>query len=161
MISLIENGQVLRVVKHLSRSGISADALHGNKSQGARQKALARFRDGKSRILVATDIASRGIDVDGITHVINYELPNIPESYVHRIGRTARAGAAGVAISFCDATERIHLKSIEQLIKRPLDVIGDGPIGLPDAANGNDRPRRRKSGDKHRRPRRRATKRAA
>ncbi len=150
-----------KVVKHLGRAGIAADALHGNKSQGARQKALGKFRDGKSRVLVATDIASRGIDVDGVTHVINYELPNIPESYVHRIGRTARAGAAGIAISLCDATERVYLKSIERLIKRPLDVVGDVPVELPEAANGNSKPRRSGSGNKRRRPPRRTGRRTS
>jgi ATP-dependent RNA helicase RhlE len=115
-----------KVVKHLARDGVNADALHGNKSQGARQRALDNFRNGRSRVLVATDIASRGIDVDDVTHVINYELPNVPESYIHRIGRTARAGAHGIAISFCDASERGHLRSIERLIKRSLTVEGDG-----------------------------------
>ena len=118
-----------KVVKNLSRAGVSAEALHGNKSQGARQRALDKFRKGHSRVLVATDIASRGIDVDDVTHVINYELPSVPESYVHRIGRTARAGAAGIAISFCDASERDHLRSIERLIKRPLTVVAEGPVG--------------------------------
>jgi len=117
-----------KVVKHLTRSGVNAEALHGNKSQGARQRALDNFRGGRSRVLVATDIASRGIDVDDVTHVINYELPNVPESYVHRIGRTARAGAEGIAISFCDASERPHLRSIERLIKRPISVVGEGPV---------------------------------
>jgi ATP-dependent RNA helicase RhlE len=92
-----------RVAEELARSGVQADAIHGNKSQAARTRALERFRTGAGRVLVATDIAARGIDVDGITHVINYDLPNVPESYVHRIGRTARAGRSGVAISFCDA----------------------------------------------------------
>jgi len=118
-----------KVVKNLNRNGVSAEALHGNKSQGARQRALDKFRKGHSRVLVATDIASRGIDVDDVTHVINYELPNVPESYVHRIGRTARAGAAGIAISFCDASERDHLRSIERLIKQPLTVVGEAPAG--------------------------------
>jgi ATP-dependent RNA helicase RhlE len=116
-----------KVVKHLARGGVIAEALHGNKSQGARQRALSNFREGRARVLVATDIASRGIDVDDVTHVINYELPNVPESYVHRIGRTARAGAEGIAISFCDASERPHLRSIERLIKRPISVVGDLP----------------------------------
>jgi ATP-dependent RNA helicase RhlE len=116
-----------KVVKHLARGGVMAEALHGNKSQGARQRALDNFRKGRARVLVATDIASRGIDVDDVTHVINYELPNVPESYVHRIGRTARAGAEGIAISFCDASERPHLRSIERLIKRPISVIGEVP----------------------------------
>ena len=114
-----------RVEAHLDSVGLSAGAIHGNKSQGQREKALAAFRDGRIKILVATDIAARGIDVDGISHVINFELPNIPESYVHRIGRTARAGASGVAISLCDASERAFLRDIEKLIGRPIDSSGD------------------------------------
>jgi ATP-dependent RNA helicase RhlE len=116
-----------RVAVRLGRSGIDAEAIHGNKSQGARQRALARFRAGEVRVLVATDIAARGIDVDGITHVVNFELPNEPESYVHRIGRTARAGAGGAALSFCDPAERGYLRDIERLIRRRLTVIGDEP----------------------------------
>jgi ATP-dependent RNA helicase RhlE len=106
---------------------VGAEAIHGNKSQGARQKALEDFRAGRARVLVATDIAARGIDVDGITHVINFELPNDPESYVHRIGRTARAGATGVALSFCDSSERDQLRDIERLTKRRLNVVTDHP----------------------------------
>ena len=122
-----------RVAERLGKCGLVAEAIHGNKSQGARQRALGRFRAGDARILVATDIAARGIDVDGITHVINYELPNEPESYVHRIGRTARAGAGGVAVSFCDPTERDYLRDIERLIQRRLTVIGDEPaVAGPD-----------------------------
>jgi ATP-dependent RNA helicase RhlE len=113
-----------RVARGLARDGVAAEALHGNKSQNARQRALDNFRKGRSRVLVATDIAARGLDVDDVTHVINYELPHEPESYVHRIGRTARAGAAGVAISFCDASERKQLLSIERLIKTSLRVVG-------------------------------------
>ena len=116
-----------RVSEHLERAGVSNDALHGNKSQNARQKALERFRSGHARVLVATDIAARGIDVDGVTHVINFELPNEPESYVHRIGRTARAGNSGIAVAFCDASERGFLRDIERLTKRPLTVIGTRP----------------------------------
>jgi len=119
-----------KVSRHLEASGVGAAAIHGNKSQGQREQALASFRSGGARVLVATDIAARGIDVDGITHVINFELPNIPESYVHRIGRTARAGAAGTAISFCDAEERAHLRGIEALIRQRLpaeDHRGGGP----------------------------------
>jgi ATP-dependent RNA helicase RhlE len=119
-----------RVSDHLDRSGISADAIHGNKSQNARQRALERFRSGDARVLVATDIAARGIDVDGISHVINFELPNEPESYVHRIGRTARAGADGIALSFCDPSERAFLRDIEKLTKRPLTVIGEHPASM-------------------------------
>ncbi len=116
-----------RVAEQLSKSGLPADAIHGNKSQSARQGALDRFKNGESRVLVATDIAARGIDVDGISHVINFELPNEPESYVHRIGRTARAGAGGIAIAFCDPTERPYLKSIEKLIRVQLAVAGSPP----------------------------------
>ncbi len=116
-----------RVAEQLDKAGISADAIHGNKSQNARQKALDAFRKGKARVLVATDIAARGIDVSGVTHVINYELPNEPESYVHRIGRTARAGAEGAAISFCDSSERAYLRDIERLIKQRMEVVGEAP----------------------------------
>ena len=113
-----------RVVKQLAQDGVAADAIHGNKSQDARTRALDRFRTGAGRVLVATDIAARGIDVDGITHVINYDLPNLPESYVHRIGRTARAGRSGIAISFCDAEERAYLRAIEALIRIRIPVVG-------------------------------------
>jgi ATP-dependent RNA helicase RhlE len=113
-----------RVAEQLERSGFAADAIHGNKSQGARQRALEAFRAGKVRILVATDIAARGIDIDGITHVVNYELPNVPETYVHRIGRTARAGAGGAAISLCDGEERAYLRDIERLIGQKVPVFG-------------------------------------
>jgi ATP-dependent RNA helicase RhlE len=113
-----------RVVEQLERSGFSADAIHGNKSQSARQRALEAFRAGKVRVLVATDIAARGIDIDGITHVVNYELPNVPETYVHRIGRTARAGAGGAAISLCDGEERAYLRDIERLIGQKVPVFG-------------------------------------
>jgi ATP-dependent RNA helicase RhlE len=116
-----------RVVRHLARDGVPAEAIHGNKSQTARTRALERFRTGAGRVLVATDIAARGIDVEDITHVINYDLPNVPESYVHRIGRTARAGRSGVAISFCDAEEREFLRAIEALIKTPIQVVADYP----------------------------------
>jgi len=112
-----------RVAEQLGRSGFAADAIHGNKSQNARQRALEAFRAGAVRILVATDIAARGIDIDGITHVVNYELPNVPETYVHRIGRTARAGAAGAAISLCDGEERAYLRDIERLIGQKVPVF--------------------------------------
>ena len=111
-----------RLVKQLDQSGISAAAIHGNKSQGARTKALAGFKSGSIPILVATDIASRGIDVDGVTHVFNYDLPNEPESYVHRIGRTARAGKTGVAYGFCDDTESGYLVGIQRLIGKEIPV---------------------------------------
>ncbi len=109
-----------KVVRALEKSGIAAEAIHGNKSQGQRERVLAAFRDGRVRTLVATDIAARGIDVDGVSHVINYDLPNIPESYVHRIGRTARAGADGIAISFCSSDETAFLRDIEKLIRMSI-----------------------------------------
>ena len=112
-----------RVAKQLGQARIEAAAIHGNKSQAARQRALEGFKANRVRVLVATDIAARGIDVDGVTHVINFDLPNEPESYVHRIGRTARAGTEGIALSFCDPEERHHLRGIERLIKRPIDVV--------------------------------------
>ncbi len=113
-----------RVARALVQRGIRAEALHGNKSQRARERALEGFRHGRSPILVATDIAARGLDVEDITHVVNYELPNEPESYVHRIGRTARAGAHGVAISFCSGPERAYLRDIERLIRHEIRVVG-------------------------------------
>ncbi|MBL8660354.1 MAG: DEAD/DEAH box helicase [Rhodospirillales bacterium] len=122
-----------RVAAQLAETGVSAAAIHGNKSQAARQNALDDFRSGRSRVLVATDIAARGIDVEGVTHIVNYELPNVPETYVHRIGRTARAGAAGSALSFCDTAERPYLRDIETLVRRSIEVIeaprtvGSGP----------------------------------
>jgi len=116
-----------RCAQQLDRAGIRAAAIHGNKSQGARQKALDGFKAGSVHVLVATDIAARGIDVDGITHVINLDIPNEPESYVHRIGRTGRAGAGGVAISFCDSEERTYLRSIERLTGKKLEVVGAPP----------------------------------
>jgi superfamily II DNA/RNA helicase len=119
-----------RVVRQLHQQGLAAEAIHGNKSQGQRERALAAFRNGKVKTLIATDIAARGIDVDGITHVINFDLPNVPESYVHRIGRTARAGAEGVAISFCDHEERAYLRDIERLIRMALPAT-DGRTGQP------------------------------
>ena len=113
-----------RVAAQAGKAGIEAEALHGNKSQNARQRALARFASGQARVLVATDIAARGIDVDQVTHVINYEMPDEAETYVHRIGRTARAGLDGVAVSFCDNDERSSLYAIEKLTGKPLIVIG-------------------------------------
>ena len=131
-----------RVATQLEKGGVAAEAMHGNKSQGARQRALERFRRGEARVLVATDIAARGIDIDDISHVINFELPNVPESYVHRIGRTARAGADGIAYSFCDAGERDSLGQIESLIRQRLTVIGDGPAPAP-FRPARGRPRRK------------------
>ncbi len=125
-----------RVAKHLGQIGVDADAIHGNKSQGARERALKGFRSGKLRALVATDIAARGIDVDGVTHVINFDLPNEPESYVHRIGRTARAGASGMAISFCDHEERAYLADIEKVIRQTVPVDEDHPFHLAQIVQG-------------------------
>ncbi|HVV48491.1 MAG TPA: DEAD/DEAH box helicase [Polyangia bacterium] len=117
-----------RIAEQLDRSGVRAEAIHGNKSQNARQRALEAFKSGEARVLVATDIAARGIDVDGITHVINFEIPDEPETYVHRIGRTARAGASGVALSFCAADERTALREIERLIQKPVRVVDNHPF---------------------------------
>jgi ATP-dependent RNA helicase RhlE len=111
-----------RIMRHLLRNGISADAIHSNKSQNGRQRSLAAFDKGRITVLVATDIMARGIDVEGISHVINYELPNDAESYVHRVGRTARAGAAGIALSFCDASEVVLLRGIEKFIRCELST---------------------------------------
>jgi len=111
-----------RLSKRLNASGIAAAAIHGNKSQNARQAALENFKNKKVRVLVATDIAARGIDIDQLSHVLNYELPNVPETYVHRIGRTGRAGASGIAFSFCSREERAYLKDIERLIKKTIPV---------------------------------------
>ncbi len=137
-----------RVVNHLTRKGIKADAIHSNKTQKARQRALAAFDTGKLRILVATDIVARGIDVEGITHVINYEMPNNAEGYVHRIGRTARAGARGMALSFCDVEEVALLKNIESLTGYPIEKVSRHRFhsnaiatlyGVDDEAAGNAR----------------------
>jgi ATP-dependent RNA helicase RhlE len=112
-----------KVVRGLESAGIRSAAIHGNKSQGQRERALAGFKSGNTATLIATDIAARGIDIDGITHVVNYDLPNVPESYVHRIGRTARAGARGTAIAFCDAEERGLLRDIEKTIRRAIPAM--------------------------------------
>jgi len=116
-----------RLAQQLNRARIPAEAIHGNKSQTARTKALARFKSGQTAVLVATDIAARGLDIESVSHVINFDLPNIPESYVHRIGRTARAGASGIAYSFCDVNERKFLRDIESLIRQPIAVVGEHP----------------------------------
>jgi len=134
-----------RVVRVLARNGIAAVAIHGNKSQSQRQRVLAAFRDGHVRTLIATDIAARGIDVDGVSHVINYDLPNIAESYVHRIGRTARAGADGTAISFCSADEVPYLRAIEQLTRVSIPATG-----LPVKDRGGHAPRAHHNGKRRR-----------
>ncbi|MFN6091121.1 MAG: DEAD/DEAH box helicase [Bacteroidota bacterium] len=110
-----------RVARHLQKNGIKADAIHGDKSQNQRQNALNSFKSGQSRVLVATDIAARGIDIDNLSHVINYDIPNVAETYVHRIGRTGRAGAAGIAISLCDFEEQAYLRDIEKLIGKKIE----------------------------------------
>ena len=123
-----------RVAKQLSKAGIKAEAIHGNKSQNARQKALSSFKAKTTRVLVATDIAARGIDIDELSHVINFDTPNVPETYVHRIGRTGRAGASGKAITFVDTEERAYLKDIQKLIKQQVPVVEEHPYpgdGLP------------------------------
>ena len=153
-----------RLVKQLGQSNLSAAAIHGNKSQGARTRALAGFKDGSIPILVATDIASRGIDVEGITHVFNYDLPNEPESYVHRIGRTARAGRSGIAYAFCDNTESGYLVGIQQLIGKEIPVDsqhdfhfvgaipkpGQKPGKVKDSSGTKKRPRNNKSNNNSR-----------
>ena len=139
-----------KVMKHLSTAGFTAAAIHGNKSQNNRERALAGFKAGKILVLVATDIAARGIDVDGVSHVINYDLPHVPESYVHRIGRTARAGADGSAIAFCTPDDRPLLRDIEKTIRMPVPVT-EHELGLKNVAQlapthgwnpmGKDKPR--------------------
>jgi ATP-dependent RNA helicase RhlE len=119
-----------KVVNVLKKKNISAEAIHGNKTQGSRQRALSNFKARKTRVLVATDIAARGIDIDDLGHVINYEIPNISETYVHRIGRTGRAGLGGTAISFCDRDEKIYLRDIEKLITKKIQVVSDHPYAL-------------------------------
>ncbi len=122
-----------RVAKDLSKSGITASAIHGDKSQNSRQRALTDFKAGRIRVLVATDIAARGIDVDNLSHVINYEIPNVPETYVHRIGRTGRGGASGIALSFCEDEERPYVKDIVKLIKQQIPVVTDHPFPASEA----------------------------
>jgi len=119
-----------KVVKDLVKVGITAEAIHGNKSQNARQRALTNFKNRTTRVLIATDIAARGIDIDELTHVINYELPNVPETYVHRIGRTGRAGASGIALSFCDSEELPFLKDIHKLIAKQIPVNEEHPYPM-------------------------------
>ncbi len=142
-----------RLAKQLAKGDTAAEAIHGDKTQSARQRALARFSDGKAQVLVATDVAARGIDIDNVSHVINYDLPGEPESYVHRIGRTARAGQSGTAISLCTPADRGTLSAIEKLTRRRMDVIGaeadpfDAPLVVAAPAPGKEpgarRPRRR------------------
>src|SRR4051812_28284446 len=116
-----------RIAEHLVKAGIGAEAIHGNKSQNARERALAGFKAGRTRVLVATDIAARGIDIDDVTHVVNFDVPEVPETYVHRIGRTARAGAAGMALSFCEADERADWHNIEKLTRQDIPIVEGHP----------------------------------
>jgi ATP-dependent RNA helicase RhlE len=116
-----------RIAEHLVKAGVGADAIHGNKSQNARERALAGFKAGRIRVLVATDIAARGIDIDDVTHVVNFDIPEVPEAYVHRIGRTARAGAAGMAMSFCEADERVDWRNIEKLTRQEIPIVEGHP----------------------------------
>jgi ATP-dependent RNA helicase RhlE len=142
-----------RVAETLAKTGVAAEAIHGNKSQNARQRALENFRSGKARVLVATDIAARGIDIDHITHVINYELPQEPESYVHRIGRTARAGGEGIAISFCDASERTMLRDIERVIRMKIEAVAhDLPDLTPEQLKAQEERSSRPHGHRHGKP---------
>jgi ATP-dependent RNA helicase RhlE len=141
-----------RVAEHLSRTGVVAEAIHGNKSQNARQRALDMFKTGKARVLVATDIAARGIDIDDISHVVNFELPNEPESYVHRIGRTARAGGEGIAISFCDASERGFLRDIERLIRTKIEVVAHELPELTEEQRRQQETPRQPHGHRHGKP---------
>ena len=117
-----------KIVKLLAKNKVTAEAIHGNKSQNARQRALSNFKDKTSRVLVATDIAARGIDIDELSFVINYDIPNIPETYVHRIGRTGRAGASGIAVSFCDKEERKYIRDIQKLISLEIPVVSNHPF---------------------------------
>jgi len=116
-----------RIAEHLEKAGVHAEAIHGNKSQNARERALANFKAGRTRVLVATDIAARGIDIDDVTHVINFDVPEVPETYVHRIGRTARAGASGMALTFCEVEERVDLRNIEKLTRQEIPVVEGHP----------------------------------
>jgi len=142
-----------RIAEWLDKAGIRASAIHGNKSQGARTRALEGFRRGDVSVLVATDLAARGLDVDGITHVINFDLPNEPETYVHRIGRTGRAGATGIALSMCDHEERAYLRDIESLIGRSIATVDDHPYPPSGArANGSAPSSSRSSKGSHRPP---------
>src|SRR5665811_1779837 len=142
-----------RLVEHLLKQGISAMAIHGNKSQTARTKALAQFKDGSLPVLVATDIAARGLDIDQLPHVVNLELPNVPEDYVHRIGRTGRAGSSGAAISLVDKEELQFLRDIERLIKREIPVVAiDGFVPPTHIAEEAPRPPRQAHGQRRNNP---------
>jgi ATP-dependent RNA helicase RhlE len=139
-----------RIAEHLVKAGVGAEAIHGNKSQNARERALANFKAGKIRVLVATDIAARGIDIDDVTHVVNFDVPEVPETYVHRIGRTARAGASGMALTFIEQEERPDWRNIVKLTKQDIPIVEGHPYQsrvpmnapLP-STNGSPRPAQR------------------
>ncbi|MGB4775568.1 MAG: DEAD/DEAH box helicase [Daejeonella sp.] len=135
-----------KITKDLVKAGIKTEAIHGNKSQNARQKALSNFKNGQIKALIATDIAARGIDIDELSHVINYELPNVPETYVHRIGRTGRAGASGIALSFCDEEEMEYLKDIQKLISKSIPVVKEQPYHMNGAEFKLSQPVQKKKG---------------
>ncbi|MGE4288768.1 MAG: DEAD/DEAH box helicase [Salinivirgaceae bacterium] len=134
-----------KIVRILGKAGIKANAIHGNKSQNARQKALGDFKNGSTRVMIATDIAARGIDIDDLATVVNFDIPNIPETYVHRIGRTGRASASGIAISFCDAEEKAYLKDIQKLIQQNIPVVDEHPFtdGCNDLPEPAEKPQNR------------------
>jgi len=144
-----------KVARSLAKAGIRAEAIHGNKSQNARQKALVNFKSSAPPVLVATDVAARGLDIDEVSHVVNFDLPNVAETYIHRIGRTGRAGASGIAVSFCDHDEREFLRDIENLLGKKTPILDDHPE-YPQSAAGSDsadrEDRRPRSGPKPRKP---------
>jgi len=148
-----------KIADHLEKARVSAEAIHGNKSQNARERALANFKAGKTRVLVATDIAARGIDIDDVTHVINFDVPEVPETYVHRIGRTARAGASGMALTFCEVEERADWRNIEKLTRQQIPVVEGHPYEsrIPFDQNPRQQPqvqaRPTHNRGEHRRPR--------
>ena len=152
-----------KIADHLEKAGVQAEAIHGNKSQNARERALANFKAGRTRVLVATDIAARGIDIDDVTHVINFDVPEVPETYVHRIGRTARAGASGMALTFCEVEERADWRNIEKLTRQEIPVVEGHPYEsrvpfdqkLQPKQPTQHQQQRRNDGGGHRRPRRR------
>jgi len=147
-----------RIAEHLEKAGVGAEAIHGNKSQNARERALANFKGGRIRVLVATDIAARGIDIDDVTHVVNFDVPEVPETYVHRIGRTARAGASGMALTFVEVEERVDWRNIVKLTKQDIPVVEGHPYesrvpmgAAPPPSQGPTRAPRPSNGQGHRR----------
>ena len=140
-----------RIAEHLENNRVGAEAIHGNKSQNARERALANFKAGKIRVLVATDIAARGIDIDDVTHVVNFDVPEVPETYVHRIGRTARAGAAGMAMTFCEIDERADWRAIEKLTRQQVPIVEGHPYEsrIPHTATPPPRPPQQRQGHGH------------